>query len=148
MRSLCKQLAVRMIVALATFGLAVPMLFATPCACAHKQVEAKKSLPPCCAKRLASQHCTSSPTKPDNCCGGSGPCECPGCKCTLEALDATMAPATVKLASLSTYFVPLAIPATISAISADQISLAAHTEQTLSRYSPVPLRALYCVWII
>jgi hypothetical protein len=49
---------------------------------------------------------------------------------------------------LTTYFLPLAIPATFTAIPAEQISLATHTEQTLSRSSPVPLRALYCVWII
>ena len=141
------KLGILLLVALATFGVAVPTLFAAPCACALQQIEAQKLLAVCCAMQVATHHCESNSSKND-CCSGNGPCNCPGCKCAIHAPGATTDPALVELPDPLTQFLSLANLADIFATSAEQNSLAAHSEQTLTRSLPVPLRALYCVWII
>ncbi|MEX2168831.1 MAG: hypothetical protein WD851_05950 [Pirellulales bacterium] len=140
----CRQLVLRSLVALATIGIAVPTLFASPCACGSKRAVEKQELRPCCAKRLAAVCCQAPDSAADDCCSGGSPCECPGCQCSLHSPDAVAASAAMTIP----HFLPLALPATFAAADAERSSLAAHAERFLLQSPPVPLRALYCVWII
>lgn len=144
----CRQLGTRFLVTLAVFGLSVPTLFAAPCSCAHNAIEEQKPLPPCCAERLSDQACEPSVPATDDCCHSDGPCECPGCQCAIGAPDANTPPSIVTVANSDSEFLLLALPASSFALEAEQVFLLSHVQHRLADVPGVPLRALYCVWII
>lgn len=143
-----RQIAVHFFVALATVALAVPTLFAAPCACSDKKAEVKQAVPPCCVQRLAAQNCDSHPTTSEDCCSGTGPCNCPGCKCAVQAPSAIAISSAVAPIDPTVQALPVAFLSDACTTDLQQVSRLAHAQHKLAKSTPIPLRALYCVWII
>lgn len=152
MNSFYRQLGARSLVALATLGLVMPTLGSSPCVCASKPTAVEESLPPCCAQRAKSTCCDDPAVASRTCCSegsqGDTPCNCPGCNCSVQSSDAVTVGAVIAPTDSNDQFASLAVAAEWLAVAAEPFSRAALAEQSLLRTPPLPLRALYCVWVI
>lgn len=148
MNSFYRQLGARSLVALATLGLVVPTMGSSPCACATRRAAVEKSLPPCCAKRAKSTCSDELAATSHTCCSDDAPCDCPGCHCSVRTPDAVTIGALVLPTNSIDQFAVLGVAADWRTATAESFSRAALAEQSLLRTPPLPLRALYCVWVI
>jgi hypothetical protein len=141
-----QQLGVNTLVALATVVLIVPTLARPACACPTQSADDSSALSRC-ANRPVGACCEKPSASADDCCPGTGPCQCPGCQCSIAAPDAVPV-RSLATPELSKHITPLDLSLISFAAIAEPAPQSIRTEQFLLQSPAAPLRALYCVWII